>query len=164
MEFPEKLRSLTKMLKNLKRFFKGFTYAFKGIVYNVKTQMNFRFHIIAMIWTVLLSLFYHLSRSEYALLMLAFSSVIVSEAVNTAVEKAVDLTTDKKDRLAAAAKDSAAAAVLTAALFSVAVGVFLFWDTEVFAEIGIFFTENPPALIAAVILAVLSFIFVFKGI
>lgn len=152
------------MLKNLRRFFKGFTYAFKGIAYNIKTQMNFRFHIAAMVWVVLLSLFYDLSRSEYALLMLAFSSVIVSEAVNTAVEKAVDLTTEKKDRLAAAAKDSAAAAVLIAALFSVAVGIFLFWDTEVFAEIGIYFKNDPPALIAAVILAVLSFIFVFKGI
>ncbi|MGN0607873.1 MAG: diacylglycerol kinase family protein [Oscillospiraceae bacterium] len=152
------------MLKNLRHFFKGFTYAFKGIVYNIKTQMNFRFHITAMIWVILLSLFYELSRSEYALLMLAFSSVIVSEAVNTAVEKAVDLTTDKKDRLAAAAKDSAAAAVLIAALFSVAVGIFLFWDTEILAKIGMHFTCNPPALIAAVILAVLSFIFVFKGI
>ena len=104
------------------------------------------------------------SRSEYALLMLAFSSVIVSEAVNTAVEKAVDLTTDKKEKLAAAAKDSAAAAVLIAALFSVAVGIFLLWDTEVFAKIGMYFTDDPPALIAAVFFAVLSFIFVFKGI
>lgn len=153
-----------KMLYTLKRFSKGFLYAARGIAYNIKNERNFRFHITAMVWVIVLSMFYDLSRTEYAVLILTFSSVIACEAVNTAVERAVDFTSKNENRLARAAKNSSAAAVLIAALFSVAVAVCLFWDTAVFAEIGAFFAGRPPCAAAVVVMAVLSFIFIFKGI
>jgi diacylglycerol kinase len=152
------------MKNNIIKFFKGFTYAFKGIIYNIKSERNFRFHITAMVWVILLSLFYDLSRVEYAVLLLTFSSVIALEAVNTAVERAVDISAEKKNNdLAGKAKDSAAAAVLISAVFSVGVAVCLFFDTKVFSEIGNYFGNDPVMLAPVAALAVISFIFVFKG-
>ncbi|MGN0692076.1 MAG: diacylglycerol kinase family protein [Oscillospiraceae bacterium] len=150
------------MIKNILSFFKGFAYAFKGIIYCIRTQRNMRFHICAMGAVIFLSSFYDLSRSECALLALVFASVISSEAVNTAVEAAVDLTTEgKRSFLAEKAKDCAAGAVLISAVFAAAAGIFLFWDTEVFHSIYLFFAENPLYIIAVIIYIALSIFFIF---
>lgn len=139
-------------------------YAARGIVYNIKTQRNFRFHIVAAAWVLLLSFFYDFGGTEYALLMITFSSVMALEAVNTAVEAAVDLETDgERRKLAAIAKDAAAGAVLIAAVFAVAAAVFLFWDTAVFKKIVEFLLGHPLSILFAAALAAGSFIFVFKG-
>lgn len=152
------------MYENIKKFFRGFVYAARGIVYNIKTQRNFRFHIAAAVWVLLISFFYDFGRTEYALLMITFSSVMALEAVNTAVEAAVDLETDgERRKLAAVAKDAAAGAVLIAAVFAAAVAVFLFWDTAVFKKIGEFLLNYPLSILFAAALAAGSFIFVFKG-
>lgn len=156
--------SQIKMYNNLKKFLRGFVYAARGIAYNIKTQRNFRFHIVAAVWVLLLSFFYDFGRTEYALLMVTFSSVMALEAVNTAIESAVDLVTDgERKKLAELAKDAAAGAVLIAAVFAVAVAVFLFWDTAVFCRIGEFLLDYPLSILFAAALAAGSFIFVFKG-
>lgn len=151
------------LTSRLKKFFLGFKFAFDGIIYTVKTQTNFRFHITAMIWVLLLSLFYDFSGTEYAVLFLTISSVLTLEAVNTAIEKAVDLCTEEQHKLAKAAKDAAAGAVLIAAIFSVIIAFFIFWDKSVFLEIAAFFIAFPLMWLAVLVLAVISFIFIFKG-
>ncbi len=149
------------MKNNIIRFFKSFKYASRGIAYSVRTQRNVRFHITAVVFVLILSLFYDLSRTDYAVLFLTFSSVIVCELVNTAIETAVDLCSPDYHKLAKIAKDTASGAVLVSAVFSVFVAVEMFWDTKVFAEIGRYFIGSPPALIGIIMLAVLSFVFVF---
>lgn len=152
------------MYENMKKFFRSFVYAARGIVYNIKTQRNFRFHIVAAVWVLLLSFFYDFGRTEYALLMVTFLSVMALEAINTAIEAAVDLETDgERKKLAAVAKDAAAGAVLIAAVFAAAEAVFLFWDAAVFKKIGEFLLDCPLSILFAAALAAGSFIFVFKG-
>lgn len=150
------------MLDELKRFFKGFVYAGRGIAYGVKTQRNFRFHLAAAVWVLALSRFYSFGRTEYAVLLLTIALVIVSEAVNTAIESAVDLCTEEHRRLAEAAKDTAAGAVLAASVFAVGVGFCLFWDMTVFGEILSFMNASPLRWLIAAVMAVLSFLFVFS--
>ena len=152
------------MRYSLKRFCRGFVYAVNGIAFTIRTQRNFRFHLSVMIWVLVFSRFYDLSRIEYAVLMLTFSSVLTAEAVNTALEQAADLAAKgKKNEIAGRAKDAAAGAVLISALFSAAVAFFMFWDIAVFGEIYVYFTENIFALIALAVMSVITFIFIFKG-
>lgn len=146
----------------MKSFFKAFVYAWQGIVHTVKTQRNFRFHIAAMVYVTAFSLFYELTRGEYVLLALTFSSVISAELINTSIEAAVDLCSPKRHRLAKIAKDAAAGAVLVTAIFAVAVGVLLFGDIAVIKEIFRYYGSHIPALVGLICSFGLAWAFVFK--
>lgn len=152
------------MTGNIKKFFRGFGYAWQGIVYAVRTQINFRFHIVAALWVTVISKFYELSKAEYAVLFITIALVISMELINTAVEKAVDLITDKKSELAKAAKDTAAGAVLISAAGAVIVAVCLFGDLSGIVNAWNHLLVNPIAMVSVLVLAVASFIFVYKGI
>lgn len=146
----------------MKSFFKAFVYAWQGIAHTVKTQRNFRFHIAAMVYVMAFSLFYELTRGEYVLLALTFSSVISAELINTAIEAAVDLCSPEQHRLAKIAKDAAAGAVLAAAIFAVVVGVLLFGDIAVMKEIFGYFRSHIPALVGLICSLAAAWAFVFK--
>lgn len=136
----------------MKRFLKGFVYAGRGIV-TALGQRNFRFQLCAAAFVIFFAArFYSLSAERWAILLLTCASVLSLEAVNTAVEKLADSVTLEKNPLIKAAKDCAAGAVLIAAAFSVAVGVFLFWNREVFSLIVLYFSE--PVRLSALLLAV----------
>lgn len=146
----------------MKKFFKAFVYAWQGIVHGVKTQRNLRFHIAAAVYVTGFSFFYELTKGEYVLLMLTFSSVISAELINTAVEAAVDLCSPQQHRLAKTAKDAAAGAVLITAFFAVIVGVLLFGDITVIKEIFRYYGSHIPALVGLVCSFGLAWVFVFK--
>ncbi len=161
LEYQERQHLLKQMKTNLKKFFRSFGYAFNGISHAVMTQRNLRFHIVTMVFVLILSSFYELSNMQYALLFLTFSSVIVCELINTAIEAVVDLCSPEYQKLAKTAKDTAAGAVLVSAVFSVVIAVYYFWNMEVFSRIGMFFCGNIPALIGIIVLALISFVFIF---
>lgn len=146
----------------MKSFFKAFVYAWQGIVHTVKTQRNFRFHIAAMVYVTAFSLFYELTKGEYVLLLLTFSSVISAELMNTAIEAAVDLCSPEQHRLAKIAKDAAAGAVLVTAIFAVAVGVLLFGDIAVIKEIFRYYGSHIPALVGLICSFVAAWFFIFR--
>ncbi|WP_459812609.1 diacylglycerol kinase family protein [Hominimerdicola sp. 21CYCFAH17_S] len=147
---------------NLKRFLKGFTYAFSGIIYCIKTERNMRFHLCAAFYVILFMGFYEFTRCEKMVIFLTISAVISLELVNSAIERCIDLISLKYDPLAKKAKDAAAGAVLCSAVFSVIIGVVLFWDPKVFSEIFKYFAGNSAALTGIIISAVLWFIFIFS--
>lgn len=136
----------------MKKFLKGFVYAGRGIV-TALGQRNFRFQLCAAAFVIFFAArFYSFSAERWAILLLTCASVLSLEAVNTAAEKLADSVTLEKNPLIKAAKDCAAGAVLIAAMFSVAVGVFLFWNREVFSLIVLYFSE--PVRLSALLLAV----------
>ena len=103
-----------------------FGFAFAGIGYILRTQINSRIHLVAAGITIGLSVWLQLSRVEWMILVLAIGSVLVAEALNTAVETVVDLVQPKDHPLAKVAKDVAAGAVLIAAIMALVVGALLF--------------------------------------
>lgn len=147
----------------MRKFFKAFTYAWQGVIHAVKTQQNFRFHIAAAVYVTAFSFFYELTKGEYVLLALTFSSVISAELINTAVEAAVDLCSPEQHRLAKIAKDAAAGAVLSATFFAVIVGVLLFGNIAVIKEIFGYFRSHIPALVGLICSLGVAWAFVFKA-
>ena len=122
-------------------FFKGFYYAGRGII-TACGQRNFRFHLCVTAFVIFFAArFYSFPAERWVLLLLTCSAVLVSELVNTALEKLADKVSPEKDPLIRAAKDCAAGAVLIAAIFAVVIGFFLFWDTDVFQLIKLYFSE-----------------------
>ena len=144
----------------MRAFLKAFVYAFEGIWETIKTQRNFRFHMAAAVYVTAFSFFYELSKAEYVLLILTFSSVMASEMINTAVESAVDLYSKEYSKAAKTAKDAAAGAVLVTAIFSVVIGIVLFWDIDVIKGIIKYYSENIPQLIGLAVSVPIALAFV----
>lgn len=143
------------------KFFKGFRYAINGIFYCIKNECNFRFDIVVMAFVLIFKKFYVLTSIENIILYITFAIALSAEAFNTAIEAVVDLVSPEYSRLAKIAKDVSAGAVLISAIFSVVIGIYLFWDIAVIKNIFSYFRENILFSILIIILIIISFIFVF---
>ena len=110
----------------MKTFLNSFIYAFNGLVYAFKTQLNFKVHCIAAVFTILLGAYLGLSNTEWTLIAIAIGLVIVVELINTAIEVLVDLVSPEQHPKAGAIKDIAAAAVLISAVMALVIGLFVF--------------------------------------
>ena len=108
------------------RLIKSFRYAFKGLGFMIRTQMNARIHLLAVIGVVALAIFFEITGTEWAILVVCMTLVLALEAVNTAIEQLTDLISPGKHPLAGNAKDVAAGAVLIAAIGSIVVALFVF--------------------------------------
>jgi len=116
---------------------KSFQYAFSGLWYCIRTQRNFRIHMVFALTVLLVSGGYRLTRAESICLLLTIALVMLLEMVNTAIEKTVDAGCEGYNEHAKIAKDVAAGAVLISAMFSVAVAAVLFLrQAELCALIG----------------------------
>lgn len=144
-------------------FFKGFYYAGRGI-FTACGQRNFRFHLCVTAFVIFFAArFYSFSAERWVLLLLTCSAVLVLELVNTALEKLSDKVSPEKDPLIRVAKDCAAGAVLIAAIFAVVIGFFLFWDTDVFQLIKLYFSETTRlAALGLALVAAWGVVFVPK--
>lgn len=107
----------------------SFGHALRGIARLLQTQANARIHLMASTGVVGLGLWLPLTRTDWALLVLAMGGVWVAEALNTALETVVDLVSPEWHALARDAKDIAAGAVLLATLVAVAVGLLVLVPT-----------------------------------
>jgi len=104
----------------------SFAHAIDGFVHNVKTQPNFRFHLLATICAVLLGINLSISYFEWLTLVFTVNMVLVAEMVNTSIESMVDLITLERREDARIAKDVSAAMVLISAVMAIIVGSLIF--------------------------------------
>lgn len=115
-------------MNNIRKFVRSFRFAYEGLLYSFSSQSNMKFHFFAAFVVLLLALFFGLTKLEILFIMLAIALIIVTELVNTAIEKAVDLAMPEQHPVAKIAKDVAAAAVLVTAVFAVCVGMVVFYE------------------------------------
>ncbi|MCL6457755.1 MAG: diacylglycerol kinase [Gorillibacterium sp.] len=109
------------------RFFRSLRYAYEGIKYALASQPNMKIHFFVTFAVLISAVFFSLSGTDVLFILLAITLVIVTELLNTAIEKTVDLAMPENHPLAKIAKDTAAAAVLVSAVFAVAVGFVVFY-------------------------------------
>lgn len=104
----------------------SFRHAYDGFIYTVKTQPNFRFHLLATISAILMGVYFSISKYEWLVLAFTINTVLVAEMINTSIESIVDLITLERRQDAKVAKDVASGMVLVSAILSVIVACFLF--------------------------------------
>jgi diacylglycerol kinase len=114
---------LTPPPPSLGRTLRSFGYAVAGLGYLVRTQPNFRVHLLATVAVVVVAVALKATTVEVAVLLLAIGLVLVGEACNTALEAVVDLASPAVHPLAKVAKDVAAAGVLLAAMIAATIGL-----------------------------------------
>lgn len=104
----------------------SFRYAFEGIVAALKEEPNLKFHFLAGILVILLSIFLNISKQDWVVIILVIGLVISVELTNTAIEAVVDHLIQTNHPGAKLAKDISAGAVLISALTAAIVGVLIF--------------------------------------
>lgn len=104
----------------------SFKHAFDGFIYAVRTQPNFRFHLLATFVVILLGIYFSVSLFEWLILVFTINTVLVAEMVNTSIEAMVDLITLERRVDAKVAKDVSAAMVLVSAILAVVVALIIF--------------------------------------
>ncbi|WP_058301879.1 diacylglycerol kinase family protein [Gorillibacterium timonense] len=115
-------------MKSGPRFLRSLHYAYEGVKYALSSQPNMKIHFFATFVVIISAVFFRIDPIHLLFLLLAITLVIVTELINTAIEKTVDLAMPNRHPLAKIAKDTAAAAVLVAAVFAIAVGIAVFFQ------------------------------------
>jgi diacylglycerol kinase len=104
---------------------RSFKHAIDGGRHIALREPNARIHLTVAAAVVVLAAWLGLSARDWAVIVLAIGGVVVTEAMNTAVERAVDLASPENHPIAKLSKDVAAAAVLVAAAAAVVVGLLI---------------------------------------
>jgi diacylglycerol kinase len=105
---------------------KSFNHAFRGIGIIFKTQHNAWLHALIAGVVIVLGFAYRISEGEWALVILAITSVLAAESFNTAIEIDIDLTSPEYHPYARDTKDVASATVFITALGAAVVGAIIF--------------------------------------
>lgn len=105
----------------------SFKHALAGLSYMIRTQPNFRIHLVAAVLVLVTAATIKVNRYDWLILFFTIMVVMVAEMINTAIESVTDLLTDKYHVVAKISKDVAAGMVLVCAIFSVIIGVLIIW-------------------------------------
>jgi diacylglycerol kinase (ATP) len=111
---------------DFKKLIKSFKYAIEGINYSLNHDQNLVIHFIAALFVILASIFFRINAFEMGILGIMILLVIVTEMINSTMEKMVDLITKEHRVEAKIAKDVSAGMVLITAIGSLVVGFLIF--------------------------------------
>ncbi|MFI5135798.1 MAG: diacylglycerol kinase family protein [Chitinophagales bacterium] len=112
--------------KKKKSIVQKFAYAFRGMFIPYKTEISIRIQTGFALAAAALGVFLHISRTDWLWIIVAAALVLITETLNTAIEKLVDLVSPGYNELAGKVKDIAAGAVFMAALIAVLIGLLVF--------------------------------------
>ena len=112
-------------MKLISQFFQSVKHAIRGI-YCLLSERHFRYHLAAAILVIGVGFYIGLSTMEWCLVAIAISIVMITEGINTAIERCVDLASPEWHLLAKDAKDIAAGAVLIASSCAAIIGFVIF--------------------------------------
>lgn len=121
MEFKKERKTFS-IIPNLKNS----NHAWRGILLLLKASPNTLALSFFGILAVYLGFILDISSIEWVLIILTISLVIITEAINTAIEIDIDLTSPEYHPYAKDTKDVAAAAVLLATFSAAIVGLVIF--------------------------------------
>lgn len=104
----------------------SFAHAFAGLLFLIRNEPNMRIHLIAAASAMIAGTAMRIDASEWRWLVLAIALVMLTEALNTAVEQACNAITRDYNPAIKAAKDVAAGAVLIGAIAAGLIGASIF--------------------------------------
>ena len=104
----------------------SFRYAGSGISELISSQHNTWLHMVFTVLVLLAAILLKITRLEWCLIIIAITSVLSVEAMNTAMEKLADALHPDEHPLVGTAKDIAAGAVLLASIGAAIIGTLVF--------------------------------------
>ncbi len=105
---------------------RAFGYALNGIVLFFLKERHAKVHSVAALFIIILSFYLNITSSEWLWVLLSITLVIVTEMINTAIERLCNKLTTELDSDIKIIKDVSAGFVLISSLFAVAVAAIIF--------------------------------------
>ena len=112
--------------RGIHRFVNSIKNSWDGFVYAYTNEQSLTIHTILAILVVFSGLYFHASRTQWAVIVIVMTLVVIAELLNTAIEATVDLVTEEYHPLAKIAKDCASAAVFTASILAAGLYIYVF--------------------------------------
>ncbi len=100
----------------IRRVIKNSIYSFNGLISAFKSEEAFRIEIFLFLILLPLSFFLGQSSIEICLLIMSLFIVLITELVNTALEKTIDRISKEKNELSGVVKDIGSATVFISIL------------------------------------------------
>ncbi len=110
----------------MKKLIQSFRYALTGVRTCFAEERNFKIHTFAAIFVIGAGLFFRLSVSQIAVVLLSIALVMGAEIFNTAIENILDLVCHEYNEKVKKTKDIAAGAVLICAIIAAVIGVMIY--------------------------------------
>ena len=100
----------------------SFKYAFEGIFRFLMKERNFRIHVLITFLVIIAGFIFRIERIEWVVILLLVAIVLISEAINSCIERICDFISPGLDKRIKAIKDISAGVVLIGAIISIIVG------------------------------------------
>lgn len=104
----------------------GFSHALAGIIAVYQSEMNFRFHLLVTCIVTISGWIVQLAPLEWVAIMIVIGMVLISELINTSIEKLIDYVKPEIHPQARFIKDAAAGAVFISSIIAVVIGLIIF--------------------------------------
>ena len=126
--FGKNYAALKKQKKGniLQRHLQSQKYAWLGLFSIFKEEPNFRIELAIAVIVIILGLIFQLSAIKMVLLFLTISMVLISEMVNSVVERLCDIYTLEQDISVKFIKDVGAGGVLLTSILAIIIGLIIF--------------------------------------
>lgn len=112
--------------KGFHRFLNSIKNSWDGYVYAYTNEQSLTIHAILAILVIFSGFYFHASRTQWTVIVLVMTIVVIAELLNTAIEAVVDLVTEEYHPLAKIAKDCASAAVFTSSILAAGLYIYVF--------------------------------------
>jgi len=107
-------------------FRKSLKHAIDGIIHTIKSERNFRIHLILLCITVVFGIYFRVNEIEWLSITTIAVMVLFSELINTAVENTLDWLEPNHHETVKIVKDICAGAVLVCAIGALIIGIIIF--------------------------------------
>lgn len=107
-------------------FRKSMKHAIDGIIHAIRTERNFRIHLVLLSLTTIAGLYFDITTTEWLSITIIASMVLFSELINTAVENTLDWLEPNHHETVKIVKDVCAGAVLVCAIGAAIIGIIIF--------------------------------------
>ena len=114
------------MLQKKQSRVQAFSNAFSGLRQLLQSEIHMRFHVIAAMLCLAATWWLDISGWQFLVVLLCIVLVMVTEIINTAIEKLCDVVQPEFDLRIKYIKDISSAAVLLTAIFALVCGSIIF--------------------------------------
>ena len=108
------------------RLIKSFSYAFKGLIKVFREENNFRIQTFVGFLIIIFAYYLKINRFEWLSLIIVIGLVMLTETLNSAVERVSDVLKPRINTYVKEIKDIMAAAVMLSAIIAILVGIIIF--------------------------------------
>ncbi len=110
----------------MNRFFSAFVFAWNGLKVAISEENNLKIHLCGALIATGGAYYYNVTSGEWLAIILVVALVILTELINTAIERLVDLISPERNSLAGKIKDIGAGAVLVSAVAALLTALIIF--------------------------------------